>query len=120
MKKHSSGGPISFQILIVYRSYKQAMSKNWGVILLGIKLQYLAHHLRVTIDATLAAGLRVKLNLVVSKTQIAIDVLAGSKITNQHRLAMYEVKARSAIFRRRLRSNRLVAGSGHLHTGGHD
>src|SRR6185295_7956441 len=75
---------------------------------------------RVTIDAAFAAGLGVKLNLVISKAQVTIDVLAGGEISDEHWLTMNKMKTRGAIFRRSLRRDWLVAGAGHLQTGGND
>src|SRR6185295_3539366 len=61
-----------------------------------------------------------KLNLKIAETKIAVDVLTGREVSNQHRLTMNKAVASCAFFWRCLRDHCVVAGAGDLQTGGHD
>ena len=84
------------------------LAEGWRAVLLRIKLQRLAHRLCVTINAAFAAGLGVKLYLVIAEAQRLGNVRPCGDVADERRLAIDEAITAHAV-RVRLLDDGLVA-----------
>jgi hypothetical protein len=55
------------------------------------------------------------LNLIIAEAQLTANILAGGKVSDQHRLTVYKTVAHRTFFWRRNANHGIVAGACYLH-----
>ena len=97
----------------------ETRSERGRAILVGIKLEGVAHQLAIIADPIFAARLNKELQLVLAHAQRFDDVHTRHEVSDQHWLFVDETKARGAGLIN-LRRDRFIADTTDLHSRGHN